>query len=144
MNLHRELIGALTLLWLFQTPPPTALLTPTPTPTAVPTTIRAINHLDPDLRPLIQTRHTPTQVVLVTLHAHRPLLLFHGVLARPNRALRVAALALEDAGMAGCLCGCEACFDIGIVGGVDHIDVLLGFRFLGFEGISRGSGVVEW
>jgi hypothetical protein len=98
--------------------------------------------LDPDLGPLIQTRHTSTHIMLISLSAHRLLLHLHSILARPNRTFWITALALEEA--------CSVCgvwsqgFDIRVVGGIDHVDVLLRFGFLRFERIACRSGVVEW
>jgi hypothetical protein len=100
------------------------------------------HHFDPDPRPLIQTRHTSTHIMLVTLSPHSLLLHLHSILAWPNSTLWITALALEEGRIFGRLR--SQGFNVRIVGGVNHIDVLLGFGFLRFEGIAGGSCIVEW
>ena len=93
-------------------------------------------NLDPDLRSLVQARHTPAHHILRLLSSHRLLLHLHGFLAWPDLALHIPGLALEQTHITTLrrLLSCQTRFDIGIIRrGVYDVDVLFRLGFLSFE-----------
>lgn len=74
---------------------------------------------------------------------HSLFLQLHLALARPYGAVRLglAQSHLTAAGIRALWN--QTCFDVGVIGRGDHVDVLFGFGFLGFERLPCGVGVVE-